>query len=129
MENVEYYKTLAIICLVTAIIMAALAILLWVKLNIRRDLAVLTGSEARRDIEKIKKDAASGAVQNTLRSKNNGAVISWNTSGDLDSNSEDADKTVLLDEAKEGAYEDPNATILLDTGFVIEREEGTNNKA
>lgn len=88
MEKVQYYSVMALIMAIVAGVMLLLSILIWFKLNIKRDLAILTGSEARRDIERIRSEAAAGTVQADLRRKSNrGSVISWNTSERLNSGS------------------------------------------
>ena len=84
MNNIQYYNLLAIIALILCIIMATMAVVIWFKLEIKHNLAILSGSEARKSISKIKRDAESGAVQADRRSRGSKAVISWNTSGDLD---------------------------------------------
>lgn len=145
MENVQYYYNLAIIMAVASAFMLVLTILIWIKLDIRRSFAVLSGSEAKRDIDQIRKDAASGNVQGDLRRKGAHAVISWNTSERLEKGGSsvgtvplmgesDADKTVLLNPA---GMADSDATVVLGASnipatpnapvsnpdFVIEREE------
>lgn len=83
MEAVQYYNVLSIILAVVAFIMLILSVIIWFKLNIRRDFAVLSGSEAKRDIERIRREAQAGTVQADLRMKRQGAAISWNTSESL----------------------------------------------
>ena len=120
MNNIEYYNMLSIISLVMFIILTAMAVIMWFKLDIRHYLAVLSGSEAKRSIDKIRKDAASGEVQVDRRRRNK-AVVSWNTSESLDgtaasvsrklssvpNQSYDPDKTMVLGQA------DPYATMVL----------------
>lgn len=128
MGNVQYYYNLSVIMLVAAVIMLIFTIIIWRKLDIRRDMAVISGKEARQYIDKIRKDAASGSVQTQLKKKGAGSIISWNTAGNLKSQQLD-EKTTALSEAELFA-DDPygqEATTALgfDPDFVIEREEGT----
>lgn len=122
MGNIEYYKLLSVIMGVSAAVMLILTLVLWFKLNIKRDFAVLTGSEAKKDIEKIRKEAQAGTVQADLRKKRQGAAISWNTSEGLDGNGAvslsaklrglsqpGGEGTVLLSQGQI----DPNQTVLL----------------
>lgn len=124
MGNIEYYKLLSVIMGVSAVVMLILTLILWFKLNIKRDFAVLSGSEAKRDIEKIRKEAQAGTVQADLRKKRQGAAISWNTSEGLDGNGAASlsaklrglsqpggDQTVLLNQGQ--SQMDPNQTVLL----------------
>ena len=83
MNSIEYYNLLSVISLVMFIILTVMAIIMWFKLDVMHYFAVLTGSEAKRSIDKIRKDAASGEVQQDRRRKNK-AVVSWNTSDSLD---------------------------------------------
>ncbi len=105
-------------------VMLILTLILWFKLNIKRDFAVLSGSEAKRDIEKIRKEAQAGTVQADLRKKRQGAAISWNTSEGLDGNGAASlsaklrglsqpggDQTVLLNQGQ--SQMNPNQTVLL----------------
>lgn len=83
MTTIEFFNLLSTICLVMFVIMLVVAIVLWIRLDVRHYLAILSGSEARKSIEKIRRDAESGLVQADRRKRDNRAVISWNTSGKL----------------------------------------------
>ena len=104
--------------------MLFLAIFMWIKLDIRHYIFVLTGTEAKRSIESIRQRAADGSVNTDMGSRRNRAKITWNTSDDLAGPGityEGDEKTTLLDVGG-----DPDATTLLDamsdTGFKLERE-------
>lgn len=84
---IGYYNQLALITGIVGIVLLLIAILLWFKLDVKHYFAVLTGQDAKKQIERIRSDAARGNIQGALRSKNNGAVIAWNTSGNLDGRS------------------------------------------
>lgn len=132
MVDAQYYFNLSLLMTIAAVIMLAMTIIIWIKLDIRHNLAVLTGRDARKNIDKIRKDAASGNVQANLRGKGRGPVISWNTSANLNFQPAD-DKTVPLTQDPDpvvgasGAAADEEATVLLtpNPDFIIEREEGT----
>ena len=103
MTEVSYYNTFALVSLIVFILLVVLDIVIWFKLDIRHYLAVLTGSEAKKTIDRIKQDAESGAVQADRRRRNGKAVISWNTSEGLEGKktyqrplSMDSEQTVLL---------------------------------
>lgn len=106
--------------------MLILTILLWFKLNIKRDFAVLSGSEAKKDIEKIRKEAQAGTVQADLRMKRQGAAISWNTSERLENEGSTTlseklrglsqagnNKAAYLNQYQSISQIDPNQTVLL----------------
>ena len=76
MTEVSYYNTFALVSLIVFILLVVLDIVIWFKLDIRHYLAVLTGSEAKKTIDRIKQDAESGAVQADRRRRNGKAVIS-----------------------------------------------------
>lgn len=84
---IGYYNQLALITGIVGIVLLLIAILLWFKLDVKHYFAVLTGQDAKKQIERIRSDASRGNIQGALRSKNNGAVIAWNTSGNLDGRS------------------------------------------
>ena len=103
MTEVSYYNTFALISLIVFVLLVILDVIIWIKLDIRHYFAVLSGSEARKTIDKIKQDAESGAVQADRRRRGGNAAISWNTSEGLEEKtpfrqplSMDPDKTVLL---------------------------------
>ncbi len=123
MNTVEYYNMLSIISAFISVLLTVMAVVMWLKLDVRHYLAVLSGSEAKRSIDKIKKDAESGAVQADLKRRNNKAVITWNTSEGLEDaydlrNRGTKDGTMLLGAGTPKAravYEDPNKTMVLAT--------------
>ena len=132
MSEVSYYNTFALVSLIVFILLVILDIIIWVKLDVRHYLAVLSGSEAKKSIDKIRQDAESGAVQADRRRRDNRAAISWGTSEGLDSRDTGSEATVPL-------QADPYATMVLDTinqqiaeqsqqrnfttpGFVVEKE-------
>lgn len=115
---------------VAAVFMLFLSVVIWIKLDVKRNISILSGTDARRNIDKIRKEAAAGKVQAEQRRKGEGSVISWNTSGNLDLQLVN-DKTVpLADNVQPPApvgNSDEDATVLLSPNpdFIIEREEGT----
>lgn len=127
MNEVSYYNTFALVSLIVFILLVILDIFIWIKLDIKHYLAVLSGSEARKSIDKIRQDAESGAVQADRRRRDNKAAISWGTSEGLDGKDAGSEETVLLQPDS-----DPYATMVLDTinqqsgistpGFVVEKE-------
>lgn len=127
MSEVSYYNTFALVSLIVFILLVILDIFIWIKLDVRHYLAVLSGSEAKKSIDKIRKDAESGAVQADRRRRDNKAAISWGTSEGLEKRDTGSDATVLLQPDA-----DPYATMVLDTinqqdkvstpGFVVEKE-------
>ena len=80
------YGQLSIIFGTLSFILLVTAVFLWFFLDISHYIAVLTGSEARKGVGQIKQSATSGRVQDDLRRKSVNAVISWNTSGQLNQN-------------------------------------------
>ena len=124
MTEVSYYNTFALVSLIVFILLIVLDIIIWFKLDIKHYLAVLTGSEAKKTIDRIKQDAESGAVQADRRRRDGKAVISWNTSEGLEDGrtsrsnkllAYDSDKTVLLGQGTTQMQADPYATMVLDT--------------
>lgn len=126
MGNIEYYKLLSVIMGVSSAVMLILTLILWFKLNIKRDFAVLSGSEAKKDIEKIRKEAQAGTVQADLRMKRQGAAISWNTSERLENEDSTTlseklrglsqagnNKAAYLNQYQSISQIDPNQTVLL----------------
>lgn len=91
----DYYNQLAIIMGCVSLFMIVMAVVLWFKLDIKHYFSVLTGSDARKQIDRIRNDAMQGAVQGNLRMRRN-SVIAWNTSGDLDRRS--LDKRMMPDD-------------------------------
>ena len=83
MSDVQLYNIMAIISAAAALVMLILAIVIWVKLDIKHYIAVLTGSEARKSIESLQKSAEAGSIHADVYGKNNKARISWNTSEGL----------------------------------------------
>ena len=53
MNDIELYNLMALISAGVALIMLVLAIVMWIKLDIRHYIAVLTGTEARKRIENL----------------------------------------------------------------------------
>ena len=84
MSEVSYYNTFALVSLIVFILLVILDIFIWIKLDVRHYLAVLSGSEAKKSIDKIRQDAESGAVQADRRRRDNKAAISWGTSEGLE---------------------------------------------
>ena len=111
MNNIEYYNLLSVVSLAMFVVLTVMAIIMWFKLDIRHYIAVLTGSEARRNIDRIKKDAASGEVQTDRRRKNK-AVVSWNASEETAGAKVDYSRNVPASSAKDMAY-DPDKTVVL----------------
>ena len=114
MTTIEYYNLLSVITLVMFVGLIILIIFLWFKMDIGHYIAVLTGSEARKSINKIKKDAESGIVQSDGRKRDNRATISWNTSGKLKTSGKMGSAGLKFDKntIKEQAPIEP--TLLLD---------------
>ena len=79
MNDIELYNLMAIISAAVAFIMLVLAIVMWVKLDIKHYIAVLTGTEARKRIENIRRSSEAGSDQDDVYSRNNKAKLSWNT--------------------------------------------------
>lgn len=123
MNEISYYNTFALVSLIAFILLTIMAVFIWVKLDVKHYFAVLTGSEARKTIDKIKQDAESGEVQTDRRRRGNRAVISWNTSEGLANGGSDAtmplntdpEKTTLLNPGNGQSQADPYATMVLDT--------------
>ncbi|MCR5156343.1 MAG: hypothetical protein K6C96_06650 [Butyrivibrio sp.] len=111
MNNIEYYNLLSVISLVMFIILTAMAVIMWFKLDIRHYLAVLTGSEAKRSIDKIRKDAASGEIQADRRRRNK-AVVSWNTSENLDGTAADISRKLASSSQSAQSYDPDKTTVL-----------------
>ena len=114
MSSVEYYNLLSVISLVMFVILTVMAIVMWFKLDIMHYFAVLTGSEAKRSIDKIRKDAASGEVQ-LDRHRRNKAIVSWNTSEGLaDTPAAISHKLAAVSQAQPAAMKyDPEKTMVL----------------
>jgi hypothetical protein len=125
---------MSIIMAAMSLIMLALAIIMWVKLDIKHYISVLTGSEAKKSIEKIRENAQKGGVHADLFGKDNKAKISWNTSEGLSSTTTETLFKNLEDQAlKDKSYattellssSDYATTVLeaiKDSEFVVERE-------
>lgn len=107
MQTVNLYNQLALILGVLSFILLLAAVFLWFLLDIRHYIAVLTGSEAKKGVGMIKRAASSGRVQDDLRRKGTGAVISWNTSGKLA-------QTGQMGKNNFSSASDPGATMLFD---------------
>ena len=114
MSNIEYYNLLSLISLVMFIVLTIMAVIMWFKLDVMHYVAVLTGSEAKRSIDKIRKDAASGEVQLDRRRRNK-AVVSWNTSEGLeDTPAAISHKLAAVSQAQPAAMNyDPEKTMVL----------------
>ena len=128
MTEVSYYNTFALVSLIVCVLLVILDIFIWVKLDVKHYFAVLSGSEARKTIDKIKQAAESGEVQADRRRRSGKAVISWNTSEGLEDKrpynrsgrplSMDPEQTVLLSQGTGTASSmqaDPYATMVLST--------------
>ena len=130
MGNIQYYNDLSALMGAAAVFMLFLSVVIWIKLDVKRNISILSGTDARKNIDKIRKEAAAGKVQAEQRRKGEGSVISWNTSGNLDLQLVN-DKTVPLAENAQPPVTprsaDEDATVLLSPNpdFIIEREEGT----
>ncbi|MBE5842482.1 hypothetical protein SAMN02910275_01080 [Butyrivibrio sp. INlla18] len=134
MSNIQFYNLMSIIMAAMSLIMLALAIIMWVKLDIKHYISVLTGSEAKKSIEKIRENAQKGGVHADLFGKDNKAKISWNTSEGLSSTTTETLFKNLEDQAlKDKSYattellssSDYATTVLeaiKDSEFVVERE-------
>ncbi|MBO4912168.1 MAG: hypothetical protein J5504_05520 [Butyrivibrio sp.] len=112
MNDIELYNLMALISAGVAFIMLVLAIVMWIKLDIRHYIAVLTGTEARKKIENLKKSAEAGSVHADVYGRNNKAKVSWNTSEGL---------------ARVAAMEisDDDGTVVLAPTGTMQREDGT----
>ncbi|MCR5669768.1 MAG: hypothetical protein K6G10_02080 [Butyrivibrio sp.] len=131
MDSIGNYNILALVSLVISLLLLTMAVVMWFKLDIRHYLAVLTGSEAKRSIDKIKKDAESGAVQADRSRRRNKAVISWNTSEGLMEKRGDANATVVLGTAGSatdyatvvlGQINEKTSEASADGSFILEKE-------
>ena len=138
MSDIELYNLMAIISAGVSLIMLILAIVMWIKLDIRHYIAVLTGTEARKRIENLRKSAEAGSVRADVYGSNNKAKLSWNTSEGLARVAameiSDEDGTVVL--APTGTMQREGTTVLessqeyattvldaiKDSEFVVERE-------
>ena len=138
MSDIELYNLMAIISAGVSLIMLILAIVMWIKLDIRHYIAVLTGTEARKRIENIRKSSEAGSVHADVYSRNNKAKLSWNTTEGLARVAQmeisDEDGTVVL--APTGTMQREGTTVLessqeyattvldaiKDSEFVVERE-------
>jgi len=138
MGDIELYNMMALISLGVALVMLVLAIVMWIKLDIRHYIAVLTGTEARKKIENIRKSSEAGSIHADVYGTGNRAKLSWNTSESLARVAEmeisDEDGTVIL--APTGTIRREGTTVLesseeyattvlnaiKDSEFVVERE-------
>ena len=138
MSDIELYNLMAIISAGVALIMLVLAIVMWIKLDIKHYIAVLTGTEARKRIENLRKSAEAGSVHADVYGGNNKAKLSWNTSEGLARVAameiSDEDGTVVL--APTGTMQREGTTVresseeyattvlnaIKDSEFVVERE-------
>ena len=138
MNDIELYNLMALISAGVSLIMLVLAIVMWIKLDIRHYIAVLTGTEARKRIENLRKAAEAGSVHADVYGSNNKAKLSWNTSEGLARVAameiSDEDGTVVL--APTGTMQREGTTVLesseeyattvlnaiKDSEFVVERE-------
>ena len=114
MSNIEFYNLMSIIMAAMSLIMLVLAIVMWIKLDIKHYISVLTGSEAKQSIEKIRENAQ------------NGGGLSGTTTETLFKNLEDQalkDKsyatTALLSSSD---YATTVLEAIKDSEFVVERE-------
>jgi hypothetical protein len=87
METIALYENLSVVLGVLGFILLLAAVFLWFFLDVRHYIAVLTGSEAKKEVGMIRQAATSGQVQADMKyNRTSGAVISWNTSGQLNKN-------------------------------------------
>jgi hypothetical protein len=105
MSTIAFYNQMALILGVLSFILLLAAVFLWFLLDIKHLIAVLTGSEAKKGVGQIKRAATAGRVQDDLRRKGTGAVISWNTSGKLNN-------TAQMGKNNFSSASDPGATTL-----------------
>ena len=122
------YQQLGILFIVISVLFAIAAILLWIVLDVRHSIRVLTGVGMDKEIRKIRETSKSGKG---LRDEKSRQVIAWNTSGLLKREKSarlDEEATTVLDDIE---LMDEETTVLeeISEDFVIEEEikiTGTN---
>lgn len=122
------YQQLGILFIVISVLFAIAAILLWIVLDVRHSIRVLTGVGMDKEIRKIRETSKSGKG---LRDEKSRQVIAWNTSGLLKKERSarlDEEATTVLDDIE---LMDEETTVLeeISEDFVIEEEikiTGTN---
>ncbi|RKM55128.1 hypothetical protein D6853_10340 [Butyrivibrio sp. X503] len=85
MDEIQYFKTVANVSTIIAVVMLLLAILMWFKLGMYHYIMVLSGSGARKGAEKIRRAAQEqGAQSGVIGGKAGGkAIVKWGTSESL----------------------------------------------
>ncbi|SDB40034.1 hypothetical protein SAMN02910298_01953 [Pseudobutyrivibrio sp. YE44] len=116
-EQMSFYSTLAIILMVIAIVLFVAAIVMWFVFKIPHSFRVLTGAGVDKEIRQLSSATKTGTGY--VDSSKKKAVISWNTSTNLNVNMQEDETELLMDDstlvlgAAGGSQFDPEATMVL----------------
>ncbi len=119
-EQMSFYSTLSIVLMAIAIVLLVAAIVMWFIFKIPHSFRVLTGAGVEKEIRQLSSATKSGAGY--IDNGKNKAVISWNTSTNLNTKTQDDETELLINNSQYTMNNlvDNEATMVLDQGAPLE---------